>query len=56
MDKYKVQEHQERITEYLVYQVAPNGEVCKRICSCREKKDADLIATMLNDLSAKVSK
>lgn len=50
--KYKVQEHEQVTKEYAVYMTAPNGEVCKRIASCREKKDAELIASMLNSAEA----
>ncbi len=50
--KYKVQEHQISNTEYAVYQVALNGEVCKRIASCRDKKDAENIVSMLNSAEA----
>ena len=54
--KYKVQEHSPSTKEFIVYMVASNGEICKQICVCRDKKDADLICTMLRDQDAKVSK
>lgn len=50
--KYKVQEHVENIKEFIIYQVAPNGEICKRIASCRDEKDANILVSLLNDKEA----
>jgi len=49
MKKYKIQEHEERRKEFIIYQVAPNGEVCKRIASCRDKSDAENLLELLNN-------
>lgn len=49
--KYVVQEHEEKTKEFIVYQLASNGEICRKIASCRERKDADNIIYMLNEKS-----
>lgn len=49
---YKIQEHQVKEVEFTVYQTASNGEVCKRIASCRSKEDAELIMSLLRDKEA----
>ena len=54
--KYTVQEHSEVIKDFRVYEVALNGEICRRVALCTNEKDAYLIATMLGDQDAKVSK
>lgn len=50
--KYKVQIHERKEIEFMIYQLASNGEVCKRIASCRDKKDAETIVSMLNQADA----
>jgi hypothetical protein len=51
---YKVQEHKTETKEFLIYQVASNGENCKIMAKCRDEKDANMISSMLNNqLSAK---
>lgn len=46
--KFKIQEHKNIEIEYIVYGLAPNGEVCKRVASCRDKRDAEHIVELLN--------
>lgn len=50
--KYKIEAHIRNEVEFIVYQIAPNGEVCRRIASCLDKKDAENIASLLNDREA----
>ena len=46
---YKVQENSTITKEYYIYMVASNGENCKIIAKCRDEKDANMIASMLNN-------
>lgn len=50
--KYKVEKHEVKSTEFAVYELASNGEVCKRVAICREEKDANLISSLLNNTQA----
>ena len=54
--KYKIQDHQVKQIEHIIYELASNGEVCREVARCRQLKDAELIMCMLNDQEAKVSK
>lgn len=47
--KYKVQEHEVREKVYMVYQCAPNGEVCKHVATCQTKENANLLVELLED-------
>lgn len=49
---YKVSEHTEINKKFAVYEIASNGERCKIMAWCRDEKDANLIASMLNDRAA----
>ena len=49
MKKYQIQEHIEKTTEYFVYELAPNGEVCRRVCVCRDKQDAEEVFRLLSE-------
>ena len=49
---YKVQVHETKIKEFIIYETAPNGEVCRRVASCRDEKEANLLASMLNNKEA----
>lgn len=46
--KCKVQVHEEKIKEFIVYELAPNGELCRRVASCRSQEDADRIVALLD--------
>ena len=45
--KYKIQEHEQKTKEFVIYQCTPNGEVFRRIASCRELKDAENILDLI---------
>lgn len=49
---YKIEEHQIKEVEFTVYETAPNGEICRRIASCRSIADAELIMSLLRQKEA----
>ena len=49
--KYKIQEHQERIKEFIIYECAPNGEICRRIAACQDEEEAKKLLSLLDTKS-----
>lgn len=44
---YRIQDHEERTKEFIIYELSPNGEICREIAACRDRKDAENILTLL---------
>lgn len=49
---YKVQKVETKSEEFYIYMVAPNGENCKVFAKCKDEKDANMIASTMNNQMA----
>ena len=53
--KYKVQLQETKETRFVIFMVASNGENCKRMASCADEKDANLLCSLLNILNNSIA-